>query len=143
MTDWKEIKTTEDINTFLELYGEFHDGCLREIHIVTRESVDSELSMSFDGKISATLLFQRQFDNPTTIELKFDNVERFNFLSPAQNYDSIIFEATFKKIDQLFYWSSESNWDPADNDAVWISGERVYWRERPELIGQVNRLTDL
>ncbi len=97
--------------------------------------------MSFDGNLTATLLFQRQYKNPTAIELRFDNVGQFNFLSPGPNYDSIIYEATFKKIDDLFYWSSEGNWQPGDNDAVWISGEKVYWRERSELIGLVNRMS--
>jgi hypothetical protein len=143
MTDWTEIKNDSDIETLLQLYGDFHDGCLREVHIVTRESVDSGLSMSFDGNLTATLLFQRQYKNPTVIELKFDNVGQFNFLSPGSNYDSIIYEATFKKIGDIFYWSSEGNWDLGDNDAVWVSGQRVYWRERPELIGQVNRISDV
>jgi hypothetical protein len=143
MTDWKEIKTDNDIEALLDLFGEFHDSCLREIHIVTKESVDKDLSMSFNGKLTATLLFQRQYDNPTVIELRFENVGRFNFLTSGQKYDPIIFEATFKKVDELFYWSSEDNWRLGDNDAVWISGERVYWRERPELVGQVNRLSDV
>lgn len=141
MTDWKEITDDKDIDTLLQIYGRFHDGCLREVHIGTRESVDKDLSMHFDGIPTATLLFQRQFDNPTVIELRFENVGQFNFLAPGQNYNAIIFEATFKKIDKLFYWSSEGNWQLGDNDAVWVSGQRVYWRERPELIGQVNRFS--
>jgi hypothetical protein len=143
MTDWKEIKDDKDIEALLLLYGDFHDGCLREIHIVTEESVDSGLSMSFDGSLTATLLFQRQYKDPTVIELKFDSVGQFNFNPPGPGYDSIIYDATFKKVDNLFYWASEDNWQLGDNDAVWISGEKVYWRERPELIGRVNRISDV
>ena len=143
MTDWKEITDDKDIETLLQLYGNFHDGCLREVHIVTKESVDKGLSMSFDGTLTATLLFQRQYKNPTVIELKFDSVGQFNFNPPGPGYDSIIYDATFKKVDNLFYWASEDNWELGDNDAVWISGEKVYWRERPELIGQVNRISDV
>ena len=126
----------------IELYGNFHDGCLREVHIVTEESVKKDLSMTFSGQLTATLLFQRQYENPTVIELKFENVRQFNFNPPGPGYDSIIYDATFKKIDNLFYWASEDDWKLGDNDAVWISGEKVFWRERPELIGQVNRLSD-
>lgn len=85
MLDWKEIKDDKDIETLLKLYGYFHDGCLREIHIVTRESVDSGLSMSFDGNLTATLLFQRQYQNPTIVELKFNNLRQFNFNPRRQN----------------------------------------------------------
>ncbi|WP_133259654.1 hypothetical protein [Pseudochryseolinea flava] len=142
MQDWKEIKDEKDIETLLDLYGHFHDGCLREVHIVTRESITKELSMTFDGHLTATLLFQRQYKNPTVIELRFDNVEKLNFNPPASQFNSIIYDVTFKKVDNLFYWASEDNWEIGDNDAVWISGESVFWRERPELIGQVNRLND-
>ncbi|MBL7851794.1 MAG: hypothetical protein JNN04_12900 [Cyclobacteriaceae bacterium] len=140
MTDWKEIKDEKDIELLLKLYGHFHDGCLREVHIVTRESVNNDLSMVFDGQLTATLLFQRQYKNPTAIELRFDNVDQFNFNPPSPEYDSIIYNATFKQVDNLFYWADEDKWEVGDNDATWISGERVYWRERPQLIGQVNRL---
>jgi hypothetical protein len=143
MKDWTEIKDDKGIEALLQLYGDFHDGCLREVHIVAKESVDIGLSMSFDGNLTATLLFQRQYKNPTAIELRFDNVGQFNFLSPGPNHDPIIYEATFKKNGDLFYWSSEGNWQLGDNDAVWISGEKVYWRERPELIGLVNRMSDV
>ena len=141
MTDWKEIQDEKDIETLLQLYGHFHDGCLREVHIVTRESVDSELYMSFDGNLTAILLFQRQYKDPTVIELKFETVGQFNFNPSESNYDSIIYDATFKKIDNLFYWANEEDWKFGDNTAVWISGQKVFWRERPELIGHVNRIS--
>lgn len=140
ITDWMEIKGDQDIEALLLLYGKFHDSCLREIHIVTQESVDSKLSMSFDGNQTATLLFQRQYKDLTVIELKFENVRQFNFNAPGSGS---IYEATFKKVDNLFYWANEVKWELGDNDAVWISGEKVYWRERPELIGPVNRMGDL
>lgn len=142
MADWKEITDDKDIDALVKLYGNFHDGCLREVHIVTRESVDNKLSMSFDGRLSATLLFQRQYKNPSVIELRFDNVGQFNFNPPEPQVDSIIYDATFKKTDGLFYWASEENWEVGGNNAVWVSGEKVFWRERPDLIGRVNRLSD-
>ncbi len=41
MKDWIEIRDDKDVETLLQLYGDFHDGCLREVHIVTKESVDT------------------------------------------------------------------------------------------------------
>jgi hypothetical protein len=143
MTDWKEIKHDKDIEALLLLYGAFHDGCLREIHIVTKESVDNKLSMSFDGRLTATLLFQRQYKDPTVIELKFERLDQFNFSRPEPSYNAVIYDATFKRVGDLFYWADEKNWQLGDNDAVWVSGERVYWRERSDLIGQINRITDV
>jgi hypothetical protein len=143
MTDWKELKDENDIEALIQLYGNFHDSCLREVHIVTKESVDRRLSMSFDGSLIATLLFQRQFKNPTVIELKFDNVGQFNFITPDPSYNAVIYDATFRKVGNMFYWADEENWELGDNDAVWISAEKIFWRERPELIGPVNRLKDV
>jgi hypothetical protein len=90
---------------------------------------------------TATLLFQRQYKNLPVIELKFDNVDQFNYNPLEQGSYAVILDATFIKTDGLFYWADEDNWKIVDNEAVWISGERVYWRERPELLGQVNRMS--
>lgn len=137
MTDWKEIKDEGDIKDLMELYGYFHDACLREIHITTTTSVDETLSMGFDETQAAILLFQRQSKNLRVIELKFERTLHLNFTT----YNStIIFDATFKKVDGVFYWADDKNWEIDDNDCLWVSAKEVFWRERPELIGPVNRM---
>ena len=144
MNNWIEISNNRDAEVLLEMYGYFHDSCLREIHIVTRESVGKDLAMSFDGIIAATLLFQRQYENPSVIELMFQGLRQFNFNpDDPKRYDSIIYDAYFKKVDSLFYWADHENWEIGENDAVWISGEKAFWRERPDLIGRVNRFSNL
>jgi hypothetical protein len=67
---WTEIKDNSDIDKLMNAYGFFHDSCLRDIYITTREFVDNNLAMHFDNKLSATLLFQRQFGPNTVIELQ-------------------------------------------------------------------------
>ncbi len=123
----------------MNVYGSFHDSCLRDVHISTREFVDEELAMSFDNIITGTLLFQRQFKNNPVLELKFEDINRFNF-NPAGLYDGVIYEASFKKVNDLFYWSDEMDWEIGDVEANWISANKVLWRFRPELIGNVTRL---
>ncbi|KAA9333602.1 hypothetical protein [Adhaeribacter soli] len=139
---WKEIKTEAEIEQLLQSYGSFHDSCLRDLHISTREYVDEKLAMGFDNKNIATLLFQRQFATNPVLELKFEDVDRLNFNPLGPEYYGIIYEATFKKVKDLFYWANEPDWEIGDEDANWISAKKVYWRYRPELIGNVTRLKE-
>ncbi|MFC5268996.1 hypothetical protein [Adhaeribacter terreus] len=136
---WTEIKSDADLEWLLKLYASFHDSCLRDLHISTKEFVDEERAMSFDNKNVATLLFQRQAKENPVLELKFEDVERFNF-NPPEMYGGVIFEATFKKENDLYYWSDEDYWGIGDNEANWISAKKVFWRLRPELLGNISRL---
>ncbi|MCZ8023658.1 MAG: hypothetical protein O9294_18005 [Cytophagales bacterium] len=139
---WTELKDDNDIKGLLQMFGYFHDSCLREVHISTREYVDDKLAMHFDNKLTATLLFQRQFGGLTVIELKFEDIGQFNFRPFDTNTDAVIYDATLKKIDNIFYWADFADWELGDNDSIWISGQKLFWRPRPELIGNVNRLSE-
>jgi hypothetical protein len=139
---WTEIKEQTDIDTLLELYGNFHDSCLRDIYISTREFVDNELTMHFDNKLTASLLFQRQFEQATVLELKFEDIERFNFIR-FDNYEhTVILDATLIATNELFYWADLAGWKIGNNDSVWICGKKLFWRLRPELIGDIKRIND-
>lgn len=137
---WKEIITEADIEALMNDYGYFHDSCLRDVYISTREYVDERLAMHFDNKTTGVLLFQRQFDKNTVLELKFENIDRFNFNPPGLEYYGVIDEATFKKVGDLFYWADIGDWEAEDPDATWISASKVYFRYRPELRGNILRL---
>src|SRR5207253_7862249 len=116
---WKEIVTAEDIEELLKGYGNFHDSCLRDLHLSTREWVDEELTMSFDNKNVGTLLFQRQYKINPVLELKFEGIDRLNFNPYGPEYSGLIYGATFTKVEGLFYWSDELNWEVGDNEANW------------------------
>jgi len=139
---WTEIISEIDIVNLMTEYGEFHDSCLRDIYISTKDFVDEKLTMHFENKIIGSLLFQRQFDKDTVLELKFENIDRFNFNPAPENYNGVIYGATFKKVGNLFYWSDIEDWEIGDEDAHWISASKVFWRYRPELRGNVIRLKE-
>ena len=138
---WTEIENEDDIKILLDTFGYFHDSCLREVHISTKEFIDDKLSMHFDNKLTAILLFQRQFRKHSAIELKFEDIVQFNFKPTETNASAVIYDATLKKIDNLFYWADFADWELGDNDSIWICGQKLFWRQRPELIGNINRLT--
>ena len=139
---WTEIKDKTDIDRFLVAYGYFHDSCVRDIYISMREFVDQKLAMGFDNKLTASLLFQRQYGPDAVVELKFEDIERFNFLPFEETESAVIYDATLKMENGLFYWADFAEWENGDNDSIWISGKKLFWRFRPELIGNIKRLDD-
>jgi len=139
---WTEIKDKSDIDKLLDLYNFFQDSCLRDIYISTREFVDQKLAMHFDNKLTASLLFQREYGPMTVLELKFEDIEHFNFLPFTETENAVIYDATIMIENELFYWADSSDWKLGDNDSIWISGKRLFWRDRPELIGNIQRIKD-
>jgi len=137
---WTEIKDNSEIDNLLKLYGFFHDSCLRDIYITTREFVDEKLAMHFDNKLTATLLFQRQFGPNSVLELRFDNIEQFNFRPFDETENAVIYDASLMMVNGLFYWADFADWKIGDNDSIWISGQKLFWRLRPELIGNIKRV---
>lgn len=93
--EWVEIQGNDDIKEFLERFGHFHDSCLKELMMWTDSYVDNSRSMrvgeGLDTKIQ--MLFQRQFLNPSAIELLFEVVTHFQLKPRAENDDSIIYDA--------------------------------------------------
>lgn len=141
--EWIEIQGNEDIQRFLNMFGNFHDSCLKELLMWTDSYVEKDLSMGvgmgFDTKIR--MLFQRQFNNPSAIELLFEGVTQFH-LSPSPEYhDSIIFDASLLIQDGTFYWANAYNWKPNDHDeeVTWISSQRVKWRDVSDWMGEKKR----
>jgi hypothetical protein len=139
---WTELKDQKDIDKLLESFGFFHDSCLRDIYISTREFIDEKLAMHFDNKLTASLLFQRQFEPDSVLELKFEDIEQLNFRPFEETENPVIYDATLMIKNGLFYWADFAGWEINDNDSIWISGKKLFWRFRPELKGNVKRLND-
>ena len=139
---WREVKRQIDIDELLEVYGYFHDSCIRDIYISTKEFVDEKRAMHFDNKLVASMIFQRQFKEAPILELKFEDVAHINFKPFSLTDRAVIYNVTLKKEDGLFYWADFAEWEKDDHDAVWISGAKLFWRLRPELIGNTRRVSE-
>jgi hypothetical protein len=135
--DWKEIKTQAEADTLMAIFGDFHDGCLKEAHLWSDHWVSPDLSMSCPGNLDnrIRLLVQRQFKNPSAIEMLFEEeVTRFNLVPTPENYDTIIFSATLLVRDGSVFWSPDEDWrpdKPGRDESTWISARRLRWREVP------------
>src|SRR5438876_248626 len=116
----------------MHLFGNFHDGCVREIHVATGHYVGENLSMRVDWRTTATLLIQRQWADPSAIELRFEEVVGLWYRAPLPNYTALIFRASFFLRNGIFYWAESGDWRPESperDEVTWVSGRRVWWRD--------------
>ena len=131
--DWKEIKTQADADALMEVFGGFHDSCIREAHLWTGYWVSHELAMRCAAGLdnNLRLLIQRQFNDPPTIELFFEHLTRFNLVPVPEDYDSIISAATLLVRGGTIFWSPEDDWRPERpnlDEFTWVSAKKLRWR---------------
>lgn len=135
---WHEITSHNGIAELMEMFGQFHDGCIRELHIVTGHSVDESLSMTCDWPTTIHMLVQRQKRSPSALELRFEEVAELRIRPPQPGYESIIFAAFFVLRDEVFYWADDGRWSLESRepkDASWIAARRVWWRDASAWMG--------
>jgi hypothetical protein len=131
--EWNRIGTQAEADTLMEVFGNFHDSCIREAHLWTDHLVTPELSMSCSGRLDnrIRLLIQRQSISPSAIELFFEEVTRINLVPAPENYDSVISAATLLVQDAYVFWSPESGWSPSGpgrDNVTWLSARKLSWR---------------
>ena len=142
-TEWVEIVDQTGIDYLSNVYSGFQDSCIRDIYITTKEFVDESLTMHFNNNQSSSLLFQREFGPISVLEIKFEDIKQFNFKSFEETSNPVIYDAFLKIENGLFYWADRSDWEIGDNNSIWICGKRLFWRQRPEFIGNVIRVKEI
>ncbi|SFS40979.1 hypothetical protein [Paenibacillus sp. 453mf] len=144
-SQWQEINNQDDIARLMSLFGWFHDSCIKELYMWTDHYVSKDLSMSISANRDhrVRLLIQRQNTSPTAIELIFDELVQLYINPSPENYDSIIFGATFLHKDGLFYWADDSGWDPDEENKFarvnWMCSKKVKWRDVSDWMGETLR----
>lgn len=85
------------------------------------------------------MVFQSQNTAISTIEMKFDKIKKLNLIPRNEEYDCIIYGASLKKIDGMFYWSEWSGFKIEDitrEHGTWISAQEVSWRPLRNALGE-------
>lgn len=142
MATWNPITAQSDIKHLLNVFGGFHDSCLREAHVWTDQYVSTDLSMKCDGNTQIRLLVQRQGKEPSAIELLFEKVTTFHLLPSRENYDSIIFGATMLRDDDVYYWADSAGWSPKlpeRDSTTWVGAKKLSWRDASNWMGSQRR----
>ena len=128
---WNEVNTEQEVNAFLELYGYFHDSCLKELRYISGAFVNEKLEMypkNDERKVYA--LFQRQDENISTIEIEFAGLIKMNLAPNDETYTCEILEATMFFENGRIYWG-DSIWFKEQReqyDGTWLCAEKVRWR---------------
>ncbi|MCS1350867.1 hypothetical protein [Mechercharimyces sp. CAU 1602] len=83
-----DVDSQEKLDDFFKLTHNLHDGLIKEMHIINEAYVDSDLSMSADFQYNLRILIQKQWKNPSAIEILLGNVSKLdlvesNYLSNA------------------------------------------------------------
>ncbi len=145
MDKWIPITTDIEAERLLTLFGEFHDSCIREAHIWTGHFVSPDLSMSCDGGLDTCVNFlvQRQFRDPSCIELRFEQVTRINVVPTPVNYNSVIHNATLIVHGDGITWAldlPESKLEEIDSSQdTWVTAKVLKYRVADELLGPLKR----
>ncbi len=133
---WTELNGDIQIAALMETFGDFHDGCIREIHVVTGHYVDQKLSMHVDSRTTVHMLVQRQFRNPSAIELRFEEVVAMKVCPPPPNHDWIMFDAACFLREGILYWADDTQWTPDSADeTTWVAARRASWRDASAWLG--------
>lgn len=139
MKEYVEIKDKKDIETLMKEFNWFHDSCIKELKYFSGGYVDEDGSMyPFNSSRCVTIIFQSQNAKARTIEMKFDLIRKLNLSPKDEEYDCIIYGASLKKIDNIFYWSECENFkleDMHEEYLTWISSQRVSWRILENALG--------
>lgn len=129
---WKQLKSSEDALALMQEFGNFHDGCIREMHLWGGYFVDTNLSMTCPDTpdLKCRVVVQRQWLTPATIEMLFIGVSHCSICAEA-GYDRIIGSATLEVGNAGVIWSPDSHFDlksGAFGASSAIVARHMYWR---------------
>jgi len=139
--NWNTVSNDKEAKELLRLFGGFHDACIKEAHLWTGHRVDSSLSMSCTGEMDTSMKFlvQRQFENPSCIELLFEGITRFNFVPSPEGANSVIYESNLGENEGLFFWVVDTDQTLDVMNAIedsWVTSQKLSWRAADDLLGR-------
>ncbi len=140
--NWTEIKTQNDIDYFMEITGNLHDSCLKELKYLSGMFVDDKNSMqAVNCKRQIHMILQSQWE-PHTIEIIFDKISSMHLNPPDENYDGIIMGAQIVIEDDNLVWFDSDDFQNSYNElynqqfVTYIKSEKIKWKIHNEYIGE-------
>jgi len=144
--EWIKIKNDNDIAQFMELYGFFHDSCIKEIKYISGMYVDNKLSMyPLNSKRDLSIIFQRQWKDPSTIEVIFEKIESLHLNPANEDYDGIIFNAYMCFENNKIVWFDCNDFENDDyemmynySNITWVSASSIKYRIAENYLGKAD-----
>lgn len=144
---WNEIANDKDLNSFMDTMYGFHDSCLKEIKYISGAYVNEKLSMHpVNNQRVLSMIIQRQFENPSVIEMQFMGLKYLKLFPDDENYTCEILDATMILKDDCIYWcdcGEISEEDVESYTGTTICASRVRWRAADEYIGSKEIYTSI
>lgn len=128
---FNEVKTNEDMEKFLSVVGGFHDGVLKEVHILNSAFVHEDLSMAYNFEYDIRLLVQRQWENPSAVEIILGNVTEVKMQQP---------DCIWSSSGKVVYNNTKGVLEISlDLDNSYFTCRRMFWRHASEWMGKQSR----
>ncbi|MCW5941655.1 MAG: hypothetical protein KIS66_05455 [Fimbriimonadaceae bacterium] len=124
MSPWLEVRTYDELEAFLRVVGGFHDGVLKEVHWVNRDHVSASLAMVPYRLADARVLGQRQWANPSAVEIYFEGVWRLSL-----DTVDFIFGTTAGTAESSAQIGPPRPLLTLDLESSHIAFERMFWRD--------------
>lgn len=103
---WHEINTQQELDDFRDAMYGFYDSCIKEMKYVSGAYVMDDLSMHpINEKRNLSVLIQRQFEDPSVIEMEFQGLIYIKMFPPNENFTCEMLDATMILKDTCIIWS--------------------------------------
>ena len=134
---WQIIKSQIDVDYINDVFDNFHDSYLKELCFSSGSYIDVDRSMNENNEPIARFLFQRQWENPSVIEIEFRDIIQINIKPQSENEFSDIIISHLYLNNDIFFWSARDYEIHEDekNAYTWIAAKQIRWRVRDELLG--------
>lgn len=136
---WNYIRNEQDISILMETACDFHDSCIKEIKYISGAYVDNDLAMHPVNDLRVLkMIVQRQFDNPSVIELEFSELKYFRLTPCDEQYTCELLDATLLLKDDCVYWCDCGGLTIAELEqysGTTVCASKVRWRAANEYIG--------
>lgn len=134
---WQIIKSQADVDYLNDAFDNFHDSYLKELCFSSGSYINLDRSMNENNEPIARFLFQRQWENPSVIEIEFKDVIQLNVKPEDKDEFTYISIAHLYLHNDTFFWSARDYEIHEDGkDAyTWVAAKQARWRVRDELMG--------
>lgn len=136
---WIELKTEQDMKTFMKTMGCFHDSCIKEIYYLSGAYVNADLSMYPMNDVRVVrVVIQRQHEDNSLIEMEFGGVRQLCLVPINSNYTCEILKATLVKKENFIYWCDNEELPPnncKDFEGTLICASKLKWRVLQDSFG--------
>lgn len=136
---WNSVNNNNDLAVLMETLGDFHDSCVKEMRYISGAYVNADLSMfAVNDKRILKVIIQRQYENPSAIEMEFKGLKYLKLRPNDENYTCEILDATMMLKDDCVIWCDCGGLTEAginDYDGTVICASKLRWRTADEFIG--------